>query len=95
MAHLEARRGDLAAALAPAEKAVALAPDVPAARLVLGRTLLDLGRTDDAIAQLERAAVLAPESGDVQFALSRAYQRAGRTEAAARAREEFLRLKKD
>ena len=91
-AHLETRRGNVAAALPLAEKARALAPDVPAARLVLGRTLLDLGRTEEAIAQLERAAALAPESGDVQFALSRAYQRAGRTEAATRAREEFLRL---
>jgi tetratricopeptide (TPR) repeat protein len=95
IAHLETRRGNLAAALPLAEKAVSLVPDVPAARLVLGRTLLDLGRTDDAIMHLERAAALAPASGDVQFALSRAYQRAGRTEAATRAREEFLRLKKD
>jgi tetratricopeptide (TPR) repeat protein len=95
IAHLETRRGNLAAALPPAEKAVALVPDVPAARLVLGRALLDLGRTEEAIAQLERAAALAPASEDVQFALSRAYQRAGRTEAATRAREEFLRLKKD
>jgi tetratricopeptide (TPR) repeat protein len=95
IAHLETRRGDFAAALPFAEKAVALVPDVPAARLVLGRALLDLGRTEDAIAQLERAAALAPASEDVQFALSRAYQRAGRTDAATRAREEFLRLKKD
>ena len=65
-----------------AEKAVSLAPDVPAGRLVLGRALLDLERTDDAIAQLERAGQLAPESADVHFALSRAYQRAGRTEDA-------------
>lgn len=95
IAHLETRRGDAAAALPLAEKAVSLAPDVPAGRLALGRALLDLGRTEDAIVQLERAAVQTPASADVQFALSRAYQRAGRTEAAHRAREEFLRLKKD
>jgi tetratricopeptide (TPR) repeat protein len=91
-AHLETRRGRAEMGLPFAEKAVALAPDVPAGRLALGRTLLDLERTEDAITQLERAAALAPASGDVQFALSRAYQRAGRTEAARRAREEFLRL---
>jgi predicted Zn-dependent protease len=61
---------------------------------VLGRALLELGRTEDAIRALERAAVLAPASADVHFALSRAYQRTGRTEAAARAREEFQRLEK-
>jgi predicted Zn-dependent protease len=92
IAHLETRRGAAETALPFAEKAVAMAPDVPAGRLALGRALLEVGRTDDAITQLERAAALAPQSGDVQFALSRAYQRAGRTEAAAHAREEFLRL---
>ncbi len=94
IAHLETRRGNASAALPAAEKAAALVPDVPAARLVLGRALLDLGRTGDAIAQLERAAALAPESADVHFALSRAYQRAGRAEDATREREAFLRLEK-
>jgi tetratricopeptide (TPR) repeat protein len=94
LAHLETRRGRAAAALPSAEKAVALVPDVPAGRLVLGRALLDLERPDEAIAQLERAAQLAPESAEVHFTLSRAYQRAGRTQDAAREREEFLRLEK-
>jgi len=94
LAHLETRRGNAAAALPSAERAVALVPDVPAGRLVLGRALLDLERTSEAIAQLERAAALAPESAEVHFTLSRAYQRAGRTEDATREREEFLRLEK-
>ena len=94
LAHLETRRGRAAAALPAAEKAVALVPDVPAGRLVLGRALLDLERTDEAIAQLQKAAQLAPESAEVHFTLSRAYQRAGRTEDASREREEFLRLEK-
>jgi tetratricopeptide (TPR) repeat protein len=94
IANLETRRGNAGAALPPAEKAVSLAPDVPAGRLVLGRALLDLERTDEAIVQLERAAALAPESAAVHYALSRAYQRAGRTEAATREREEFQRLEK-
>lgn len=94
IAHLETRRGNASAALPAAEKAAALVPDVPAARLVLGRALLDLGRTEDAIVQLERAAALAPDSGDVHFTLSRAYQRAGRAEDATREREEFRRLEK-
>jgi len=94
IAHLETRRGNAAAALPSAEKAVTLVPDVPAGRLVLGRALLDLERTDEAIAQLERAVQLAPESAEVHFTLSRAYQRAGRTEDATREREQFLRLEK-
>ena len=94
IAHIETRRGNAIAALPLAEKAVSLAPDVPAGRLVLGQALLDMERTDDAIVQLERAVALAPESGMIYFALSRAYQRAGRTEEATRAREEFLRLQK-
>jgi len=94
MAHLETRRGNAAAALPAAEKAVSLVPDVPAGRLVLGRALLDLERTDEAITQLERAAQLAPESAEVHFTLSRAYQRAGRSEDATREREAFLRLEK-
>jgi tetratricopeptide (TPR) repeat protein len=94
MAHLETRRGNVSAALPLAEKAVSLAPDVPAGHLVFGRALLELGRTEEAITQLERAGALAPTSADVLFALSRAYQRAGRAEAAARAREEFQRLEK-
>jgi tetratricopeptide (TPR) repeat protein len=94
IAHLETRRGRAAVALPVAEKAGSLVPEAPAGRLVLGRALLELERTDDAIAQLERAAQLAPESAEVHFTLSRAYQRAGRTEDATREREEFLRLEK-
>jgi predicted Zn-dependent protease len=94
LAHLETRRGDANAALPYAERAVSLVPDVPAGRLVLGRALLELERTDEAIVQLERAAVLAPSSADVHFALSRAYQRAGRAAEATRERDEFQRLEK-
>jgi tetratricopeptide (TPR) repeat protein len=93
LAHLETRRGDATAALPLAEKAVSLSPAVPAGWLVLGRALLDLERAEDAIPPLEKAAELAPANADVQFALSRAYQRAGKPEAAARARDEFQRLK--
>lgn len=92
MALIETQRGRAAEALPMAEQAAKLAPDVPAARLALGRALLDLGQTDRAVQELERGAALAPESPDVQFALARAYQRAGRAAEAERARQEFLRL---
>jgi predicted Zn-dependent protease len=92
IAALETKRGNAEQALAPAEQAARLAPEVPAARLVLGRALLDLGKTEDAVRELEKGASLAPESADMQFSLARAYQRAGRGEDAERARQEFLRL---
>jgi predicted Zn-dependent protease len=92
IASIETRRGNAAEAVAPAEEAVRLAPDVPAARLVLGRALLELGQAERAVQELEKGAALAPESPDIQFSLARAYQRAGRGEDAERARQEFLRL---
>jgi predicted Zn-dependent protease len=92
MALIETGRGRAAEALPLAEQAAQLAPNVPAARLALGRALLDLEQTDRAVQELERGAALAPESPDLQFALARAYQRAGRPAEAERARQEFLRL---
>jgi tetratricopeptide (TPR) repeat protein len=92
MALLETNRGRAAEGLPFAEQAARVAPDVPAARLALGRALLDLGETDRAVRELEKGAALAPESPDLHFALARAYQRAGRTEDAERSRQEFLRL---
>jgi tetratricopeptide (TPR) repeat protein len=92
IASLETKRGNPEQALPPAEQAARLAPDVPAARLVLGRALLELGKTEEAVRELEKGAALAPESPDLQFSLARAYQRAGRADDAERARQEFLRL---
>jgi predicted Zn-dependent protease len=92
MALIDTQRGRAAEALPLAEQAAKLAPDVPAARLALGRALLDLGETERAVKELERGTALAPESPDLHFALARAYQRAGRAEDAERAREEFRRL---
>jgi tetratricopeptide (TPR) repeat protein len=92
MAALESRRGNIPAATAAAERAVALAPDVPGARLVLGRALLDAGETERALRELERGVSLAPENAALQFAIARAYQRVGRAEEAQQARERFLKL---
>jgi len=50
----------------------------------LGRSLLDFGKTADAVAPLETAAKLAPDNPTVHFALATAYQRLGRKEEAAR-----------
>jgi Flp pilus assembly protein TadD len=50
----------------------------------LGRSLLDSGKTADAVTPLETAARLAPENPAVHFALATAYQRLGRKQDAAR-----------
>jgi tetratricopeptide (TPR) repeat protein len=92
VAQLETRLGKAQEALPYAEKAVAVAPGIPGARLVLGRALLEVGEAERAVAELEKGAALAPRSADMQFSLARAYQRAGRAQDAARAREEFLKL---
>jgi tetratricopeptide (TPR) repeat protein len=79
-------------ALPLAEKAVRLAPQMYAARNVLGRILLELGELDRSIKELEEGVRLAPSSAEMHFALARAYTRAGRKEDAGRERETFKKL---
>ena len=77
-----------------AERAAELAPNVPAAHLALGRSLLAVGEVEGAVAAMEAAVSLAPENPRLHFALAQAYQQAGRTEDATRAKKEFLRLER-
>lgn len=88
------KRADFAAGLPFAEKTVELAPQLFAAHDALGRILLGMGKTDQAISELETAAKMAPDSPEVRFALYTAYARAGRKEDAERTRAEFMRLDK-
>lgn len=88
------KRADFAAGLPFAEKAVELAPQLFAAHDALGRILLGMGNTDQAISELETAVKLTPDSPEVRFALYTAYARAGRKQDAERARVEFMRLDK-
>jgi tetratricopeptide (TPR) repeat protein len=92
LASLELAKGDAAAALPLAEEGARIAPNVPAAFLVLGRALLETDAAERAVSELEKGAALAPESADLQFALARAYKRVGRSEDAERARQAFVRL---
>jgi tetratricopeptide (TPR) repeat protein len=87
-------RGDTAAALPWAQKAVAAVPKDFAAHKALGQALLDSGDVAGAIKELQTGIALAPESPGLHFTLARAYQRAGRLEDAAKEREEFMRLDK-
>jgi tetratricopeptide (TPR) repeat protein len=86
------KRDELKTALPLAEKAVQLAPNMFAARNVLGRILLDLGEVQRAIKELEEGVRLAPTSPEMHFALARAYTRVGRKADAIRERELFKRL---
>jgi tetratricopeptide (TPR) repeat protein len=90
----ELKRGRGQDALPVAEKAVSLAPNVPAARLAFGRALLAVGQPDRAVSEMEAAVRLAPENPRLHFALAQTYAQAGRPEDAARERAEFLRLQK-
>ena len=73
IAHLETRRGNAAAALPAAEKAVALVPDVPAGRLSWAGLWIWSARARRS-RSWERAAQLAPESAEVHFHAVPRYQ---------------------
>lgn len=88
------RRGDNEGAKASAERAVALAPGLFAARNALGRALTELGDLDRAVAELERAVRLAPDSPEMHYSLARAYAKAGRKEDADRERAVFTELER-
>jgi tetratricopeptide (TPR) repeat protein len=65
-------------------RSIKLYPDFAEAYAGLGRSLLDSGKTADAVAPLENAVKLAPDQPTVHFALATAYQRLGRKADAAR-----------
>ena len=76
------------------ERAVKIAPGNFAARTAYGRALVESDQAVAGLKELEVAVKLAPDSPQVQFALAGAYAKLGRKAEAARAREEFTRLKK-
>ena len=88
------KRGDPASAKPYAAEAVEIAPNNFAARVALGRALVDLDELKPGIFELELAVKLEPTSPQVRIALASAYQKAGRKDDATRERAEFLRLKK-
>jgi tetratricopeptide (TPR) repeat protein len=79
-------------ALQLAQKAVELAPQNPAGRNILGRTLLNRDDVEGAVQQLEMGVKIAPLSREMRFELARAYTRAGRKEDAARELAAFQQL---
>ncbi len=65
-----------------------------AAHNVLGRLLVAKGEIEEGIKELETSRRIAPDSPQTHIALASAYAKAGRNEDAAKARAEFLRLRK-
>jgi tetratricopeptide (TPR) repeat protein len=72
-----ALRGQFAAAVPQAERAVQLEPDVPELVVFLGRVNYLAGRADEAVACYEQALALAPELTATQFHLGLATGGAG------------------
>jgi tetratricopeptide (TPR) repeat protein len=74
-------------------KALALRPDYPAAQAVLGRALMQMGRSAEAIPHLT-AALPVDSDGSLHFQLSRAYQDVGQTEKAAAAMRAYQAMQR-
>ena len=87
------RRGDAAAALPYAQRAVEIDPQSFVAHNAMGRVLVDAGDLEQGIKELELSRQEAPGSPQTRIALASAYAKAGRKEDAARERAEFLKLK--
>ena len=86
------RRGNAREALKIAEEAFEIAPQSPAAALILGRAQLASGMTDDAIATLTQLAQRHPQSADTQLQLALAYGQKQDAERARRALNRVLEL---
>jgi predicted Zn-dependent protease len=79
-------------ALSNAERAVQLDPEAAGGHELLGRSLLEVGKTEAAIKELEIASRLAPNYAEVHFNLARAYTKARMPAEAERERAIFARL---
>ena len=92
LASVHLQRHELTGAMAPAKRAVEIAPSSAAAHYALGRVHLELGETDSAVRELQQAAKLSPGSAEVHFQLARAYARQNLPEKALAERAIFARL---
>jgi tetratricopeptide (TPR) repeat protein len=72
------------------EKAVELNPNLYEARITLGKTMIKLGRTEEAISHLQKAAKLSSGNPEPHFQLAIAYRKLGR-KAEAEAESEIVK----
>jgi tetratricopeptide (TPR) repeat protein len=87
---LQLRQAERAAQLS--QQSMQLAPESAEAHYLLGRSWLELGKTQDAVKELDTASKLAPNSPEIHFSLARAYAKAGQPDAADQERAAFERL---
>ena len=92
LASLNLRRHAAKDAIAPAKRAVQLAPTAAAAHYVLGRAYLELQQIDAAIQELLRAAELSPGSPEIHFHLARALRAEESSGKGSAERAVFARL---
>jgi tetratricopeptide (TPR) repeat protein len=84
-------RGQHERAVAEFREAARIDPDYPAPRILLGASLLALGRVEEAKASLEAAERLAPDEPLTHVQLARAYEQSGDW---SRAVDQFLALRR-
>ncbi|MGF1521515.1 MAG: tetratricopeptide repeat protein [Leptolyngbyaceae cyanobacterium] len=84
------QQGDVEAAIAYSQQAIALNPDLAPAHYHLGIALQAQGNPDDAIACHQKALELAPDARAIYFSLGRLYQTQNELETAAKVYREGL-----
>lgn len=84
-------RGQHERAVAEFREATRIAPDYPAPRILLGASLLALGRVEEARVSLEAAERLAPDEPLIHDQLARAYEQSGDWSGAV---DQFLALRR-
>ncbi len=93
VAMLDMEAGNPNSALTLSRAAVKLQPDSALGHVILGRSLLSLKQTPQAVSELEASVTLAPNNPQTHFFLEQAYRQAGRTADANEQKQEFNRLK--
>jgi len=91
-AFLYLKMGDLDKAEAHARRASELEPNNFAPHYLLGRVLVEMDRTPEAIRELETSARLSPSNANVHLSLAQAYQRTGKKEEANQEMKVFKKL---
>jgi tetratricopeptide (TPR) repeat protein len=71
-------KGDQTAAIKQFREAIRLQPDYAAPRILLGASLLAVGKPEEAAVELERAVEMQPDELAARLQLARAYRRTGR-----------------
>jgi len=88
------KQGQIEESLAYARAAVKLQPKLAAPHNLIGRALMEMDKTSEAIPELLLATQLAPTNIPFHMNLARAYQRAGQTEEASKEIAIFNELQK-